>query len=94
MVVHGHTTMVNHGRPCFVNWPPMVDHGLINTMETMVDHGPGPWLTMVDYGQRPLLVDHGQRPWLTMVKDHGQRTKKVKFRLKRKSLLFHDMQCL
>ena len=63
MVFHGHTTMVNHGRPCFVKWPPMVDHGQRSLSNNMVDHGPGPWLTM---------VDHGQRPWLTMVKDHGQ----------------------
>ena len=25
MEVHGHTTMVDHVRPCFVKWPPMVD---------------------------------------------------------------------
>ena len=41
----------------------------------MVDHGPGPWLTM---------VDHGQRPWLTMFKDHGKRTKKSKIQFKMK----------
>ena len=39
----------------------------------MVDHGPGPWLTM---------VDDGQIPWLTMGKDHGQRTKKSKIQFK------------
>ena len=66
----------------------MVDRGLIKTMST---HG-RPWSrTMVDHG-RPF--DHGQRPWLTMVKNHVKRTKKVKFSLKRKSLLFHGMPIL
>ena len=53
IVFHGHITMVNHGRPCFVKWPPMVDHGqrsLSNNMVVMVqDHGL-PWSkTMVDH---------------------------------------------
>ena len=51
MVFHGQTTMVNHGRPCFVKLPPMVDHGQRSLSKNMVDHGPGPWLTMVDPDQ-------------------------------------------
>ena len=56
MVYHGSpwSTMVDYGRPCFVKWPPMVDHGL--------------------------------RP--------REKNKKVKFSLKRKSLLFHGMPIL
>ena len=60
MVYHGSPWSYNHGQP----WLTMVDHVLLNgrpwlTMAlltpcpTMVDHGPGPWLTMVDNGQRP-----------------------------------------
>ena len=65
MEYHGLPWSYNHGQP----WLTMVDHVLLNgrpwlTMvlltpcPTMVDHGPGLWLTM---------VDHGQRQWLTMV---------------------------
>ena len=43
MVYHGIPWSYNHGQPYFVKWPPMVDHSLINTM---ANHGPGPWLTM------------------------------------------------
>ena len=71
MVIQAWSTVVDHGRPCIVKWPAMVDHGLINSMANHGDPGPGPWLTMVDHGQRPwskTMVDHGQRPWLTMVK--------------------------
>ena len=60
--------MVDHGRPCFVKWPPMVDHGLINTMS---NHGPGPWLTMVK--------DHGL-PWFKIT---GKEQKsKIQFKTK------------
>ena len=58
MVVHSH--MVDHGRPCFVKWPPMVGHGLINTMP---NHG-RPWSRT--------MVDH-DRPWL---KTTGKEQKK------------------
>ena len=48
MVIQPWSTMVDHGRPCFVKWPPMLDHGLINTMS---NHG-RPWSrTMVDHGR-------------------------------------------
>ena len=47
MVIQPWSTMVDHGRPCFVKWPPMVDHGLINNMS---NHG-RPWSrTMVGHG--------------------------------------------
>ena len=50
MVIQPWSIMVDHGRPCFVKWPPMVDIGLINTMS---NHGPGPWSIMVkDHGKR------------------------------------------
>ena len=81
MVKQPWSTMVDHGRPCFVKWPPMVNHGLINTMS---NHG-RPWSRT--------MVDHGQTPWLTMVKT-TEKNKKVKFSIKRKSLLFHGMPIL
>ena len=72
-------------RPCFVKWPPVVDHGLINTMS---NHD-RPWSkTMVDHGRAwsKTMVDHGLRP--------REKNKKVKFSLKRMSLLFHGMRIL
>ena len=54
----GQMTMEYHGRPCFVILPPMVDHGLINTMANLGR----PWSrTMID----------DDRPWSKIMVDLG-----------------------